>query len=499
MRALFLIAAFCALLAFAAASEEKKIVCYFGSWAVYRPGDGKFEIAYIQPNLCTHMVYTFVGISTDGNIRVLDAWQDLPDNWGKDAFGRFNALRAKSPSTKTMIAIGGWNEGSVKYSEVASNPATRAKFVQNVVAFLKKYKFDGFDLDWEYPNQRGGKPSDVQNYVALVRELREAFDKEGFILSAAVAAAEMSASKSYDIPQVSKYLHFINIMAYDLHGAWEKNTGLNAPLYKSSVESGNNAKLNVDSCVQYWLDQGAPPEKLILGTAFYGRSFTLANEKDNGVGAPAPQAGQAGPYTREAGMLGYNEICVKVASGQWTAVFDEEQRVPYAYNGRQWVGYDNVKSIAEKAEYIKKKNLGGAMLWSIETDDFHGKCGEKYPLLKTLNSILRNGVPVPSEELPPVQRTTTPLSPNDNGSNNHDSANDIDEEEPADQPAVPEVPVDSSVCTKEGFVRDQEDCSVFYICQKFNGEYRATRFSCANGLFFDDNLNVCNYPENVEC
>lgn len=43
-----------------------------------------------------------------------------------------------------------------------------------------------------------------------------------------------------------------------------------------------------------------------MGT--YGRSFTLQRAENNGLGAPAPQKGQAGPYTREAGSLGYNEV-----------------------------------------------------------------------------------------------------------------------------------------------------------------------------------------------
>lgn len=186
-------------------------------------------------------------------MRVLDAWQDLPDNWGKDAFGRFTALRKRSPKTKIIIAIGGWNEGSARYSAVVANPTTRAKFVKNVVDFTKKHNFDGFDLDWEYPNQRGGKPEDVNNFSLLTKELRQEFDKHGLLLTAAVASAETSASLSYDIAEISKHLHFINIMSYDLHGSWEKQTGHNAPLYPRQGETGNDLKLNVVSISAFLL------------------------------------------------------------------------------------------------------------------------------------------------------------------------------------------------------------------------------------------------------
>lgn len=178
---------------------------------------------------------------------MLDPWQDLADNYGKDGFGRFNNLRKQSPQTKTLIAIGGWNEGSERYSQMVNDPTIRKTFVENVVKFVKKYNFDGFDMDWEYPNQRGGVPSDKQNYVSLLKELRERFDEEDLILSAAVGAAEVSASQSYIISEISKYLHFINIMAYDLHGIWDQKTGINSPLYAGSWEYGEERGLNMVS------------------------------------------------------------------------------------------------------------------------------------------------------------------------------------------------------------------------------------------------------------
>lgn len=460
------LAAFAALAVTARA--EYKVVCYFGSWAVYRPGAGKYDISYIDPTLCTHMIYTFVGLGHDDTVKVLDPWQDLPDEYGKDGFGRFNKLRQLNPDVKTMIAIGGWNEGSAKYSEVVANPTRRATFVNSVVKFLDKYGFDGFDVDWEYPNQRGGKPRDKENYVTLLKELKEKFAERGYLLSAAVGAAETSASQSYNIAAMSKYLDFINLMSYDLHGAWEATTGINAPLYARKGDSANNAKLTVDASIKYWLEQGAPAEKLILGVPFYGRAFTLQNKDQHGIGAPTTGPGVAGPFTREKGMLGYNEIC----SGDWTIVFDEEQRTPYAYNEYQWVGFDNVKSLTEKAEYVKTHGLGGAMVWSIETDDFQGACGEEYALLKTLNHVLRNG--------PPVK----PTSPNN-------------KPKPT-EPSKP-TPPSSAMCIKEGYVRDPVDCGKFYNCINAGDHFEAFEYHCPEGLIFDPAISACNYPGSAQC
>ncbi|XP_015117974.1 chitinase-3-like protein 1 [Diachasma alloeum] len=463
MRNLWFLVSCLALIAVSAA-REKVVYCYFGSWAVYRPGKGQFQISNIDTSLCTHLVYTFVGLEGE-NVKVLDPWQDLPNDWGKDGFKRFNDLRLKSPGLKTLIAMGGWNEGSIQYSQMASKPETRKGFAENVVKFVLKHGFNGFDLDWEYPAQRGGAPEDRKNYIELLKILRSRFDEEGLILSAAVAAAEFSANKSFNIPEMSKYLDFINIMAYDFHVAKDLVTGLNAPFLASPSDTPKDKQLTVQAAVKYWLKQGAPKEKLVLGMPLYGRSFTLENPSDNRVGAPARGPGMAGPYTREPGMLGYNEICEMHAMGGWKVVFNMEHFVPYTTMGNQWVSYDNVKSIREKATLIKDLDLAGAMIWSVEGDDFGGVCGEKYPLLKTINAVLRGGKPVPEEPTPPVkpESTTSPRP---------------------------------SLCTTDGPIPDPGSCGFIMCVPDDFGGFVEHAMQCAPGLCFNPAVAACDWPLN---
>ena len=78
-------------------------------------------------------------------------------------------------------------------------------------------------------------------------------------------------------------------------------------------------------------------------------------------------------------------------------VRDEEDRMgPYAYSGDEWVSFDDIDTIQQKAEFVKSMGLGGAMIWALDLDDFNGSCGigENYPLLKTINrelGILEDG------------------------------------------------------------------------------------------------------------
>lgn len=156
------------------------------------------------------------------------------------------------------------------------------------------------------------------------------------------------------------------------------------------------------------------------------------------------------------------------------------------------------------------------MIWSIETDDFSGVCGEKYPLLKTLNAVLRTGqVPgkfhqntlepikfsrvipgtniriesapgveenLPSKPAPPVVKPPTTPS-----------------ETPSRPPSTPSAPPSSGVCKREGFNRDPVDCNKFYNCMNEQGSYRVFEFYCPDGLVFNPDSSVCDYRNNVKC
>jgi GH18 family chitinase len=63
---------------------------------------------------------------------------------------------------------------------VARSYENRQTFISSVVNYLQNYHLDRVDLDWEYPSaaDRGGSEDDTANYVTLLAEMREAFDRE---------------------------------------------------------------------------------------------------------------------------------------------------------------------------------------------------------------------------------------------------------------------------------------------------------------------------------
>ena len=58
-----------------------------------------------------------------------------------------------------------------------------------------------------------------------------------------------------------------------------------------------------------WVEKGCPKEKLNVGIAAYGRTFSMYSEKQSHEIGVKASAGEAGEHTREPGVLSYYEVC----------------------------------------------------------------------------------------------------------------------------------------------------------------------------------------------
>ncbi|XP_003220422.1 chitinase-3-like protein 1 [Anolis carolinensis] len=356
-----------------------KLVCYFTNWSQYRDGSGRFITDDIDPGLCTHIIYAFASIKD--NMIAATEWNDL------STYDNIHQLKTRNPTLKTLLSVGGYSAGSAPFRLITRSPATRSEFVMSVILFLRENNFDGLDLSWQYPER-----NDKRRLAYLVKELSIAFEKEAkdnpnmnkLILSVSVPAGKEFIDKGYDIKSISSSVDFLNFLTYDFHGYWEDNshnyTGHISPLKKGTADSGTASSYNVDFAIKYLIRRGAQAEKIIMGIPAYGQTFTLSSSQ-TGVGAVASGPGNPGAFTKKAGMLAYYEICSFNHGARKVQI--EEQAVPYSYKGNQWVGYEDVQSVALKVQYMKQNNLGGIMIWALDLDDFSGSfCNEgKYPLL----------------------------------------------------------------------------------------------------------------------
>jgi chitinase len=138
---------------------------------------------------------------------------------------------------KTLLSLGGASAGIEKFRALVqpdnSTAEKRKKFIRNTITRLREHKFDGLDLDWEFPEER-----DKTGFTQLVKDFRIEFQNDAvltnrprLLLTAAVAVWKPKVIAGYEPKKITQYLDFINLMAYDYHGSWNKNTGHNSPLF----------------------------------------------------------------------------------------------------------------------------------------------------------------------------------------------------------------------------------------------------------------------------
>ena len=355
----------------------KKIVGYYPAWATYARN---YQVSDIAGQKLTHINYAFANIA-NGRCVLGDSYADTDkafagDSWDQGALrGNFNQLaklKAANPGLRTMISIGGWT-WSQNFSAAASSDQSRKDFVSSCVSFMKQYKFDGIDIDWEYPVSGGlfgGTAADKQNYTSLLREFRTELDLQGatdggrhYDLSIA-APAGPSIIPNIEVAKIADSLDWMNLMSYDYHGGWDPITGHNAPMNVGSKDSAQG--FSITDTVNAYLTGGFPAPKLVLGVPFYGRGWENVSSADAGLYQSGTNASVG---TWEKGVFDYTDIRANYLPTM-TRYWDAQAQVPYLYDAARklWISYDDPQSMKAKTDFITAKGLGGAMAWELSGD-----------------------------------------------------------------------------------------------------------------------------------
>jgi chitinase len=354
----------------------QKIIAYYPAWATYARN---YQVADIPEQKITHINYAFANVQ-NGKCVLGDSYADIDkafagDSWDQGALrGNFNQLeklKVANPKLRTMISLGGWT-WSQNFPTAAATEQSRTEFVSSCVKFMKQYGFDGIDVDWEYPVSGGlfqGTAADKENYTQLLEKFRtvlnteEIKDGQDYYLSIAAPAGPTIIS-NLEVGKLGGILDWMNLMSYDFHGSWDPITGHNAPMSVGPKDTAS--AFSITDAVNTYLNGGFPANKLVLGVAFYGRGWD--NVASTAGGLYQSGAG-ASVGTWEKGVFDYTDIrnnYLPTMQRYW----DADAQVPYLYDAvrKLWISYDDPQSIKIKADFIKAKGLGGAMVWEITGD-----------------------------------------------------------------------------------------------------------------------------------
>ncbi|AEN08789.1 MULTISPECIES: chitinase C-terminal domain-containing protein [unclassified Streptomyces] len=478
------------------ADHQRRVIGYFTSWRTGKDGKDAYLASDIPWDKVTHLNYAFAHVDGDNKISV---GSDGPRNastgmtWPGVAGaemdpalpykGHFNLLskfKKQHPDVKTLVSVGGWAETGGYFDDNGDrvdsggfySMATNADgsvnqkgidtFADSTVAFIKKYGFNGVDIDYEYPTtmKDAGNPLDhtlanarraglVKGYGALMKTLREKLDRASaadgthYLLTVA-APSSGYLLRGMETFQVQKYLDYVNIMSYDLHGAWNEYVGPNASLFDdgkdaelaqagvySTSQYGGVGYLNTDWAYHYFRGS-MPAGRINIGLPYYTRGFknvqggtdglwgkaattdcpagagltkcgdgavgidNLWHDLDaNGKESPAGSNPMWHAKNLEKGIVGdyvtqYGFPADTTLTGTYTRKYDSTLVAPWLWNAQKkvFLSTEDEQSVAAKADYVVDKGIGGTMIWELAGDYGWDAAKGQYEQGSTLTSAM---------------------------------------------------------------------------------------------------------------
>jgi chitinase len=403
---------------------------FFANWDRY--GRGYF-VNQIPADKLNVIDYAFATVTPSGTCALTDPWSDYqaptwdganavngvaddPSNLNQHLFGNFEQLqelKALHPGLRLEMSIGGWT-GSTYFSDAAATAASRQAFVASCIDLIIKGNlpgggwpvgaggpgaaaglFDGINIDWEYPGKDPGNGAhftaqDRANATALLQEFRRQLGKN-YLLTVDVAGGNVNSTPSWDLPQISKVVDWVDLMAFDYHGGWDSITDFNSPFALDPREPavGGGAlqwTWNTVGSAAYFLLNGVPRDKLVVGIPFYGKEYTGVPSANNGLFQPFTHGALSNDSPTyhdlvDTGLADANLVPIgptAVSAGGtgvngFTRFFDFPAGAPWLYNpalnGGTFISYVDPAAVRERVALVQALGLRGAFAWEVSNDD----------------------------------------------------------------------------------------------------------------------------------
>ena len=333
--------------------SEKVIIAYIAGF------QGQVDINRISAEKITHINYAFVDVQ-DGKAVLTNEATDTTN------FRLLNQLKLKNPDLKIFISIGGWT-WSGNFSDAVLTEDGRKVFAKSAVEIMHKYDLDGVDVDWEYPTIPGlegnvYRPEDKQNFTLMFQAIREELDalekqtNREYLLTAAVGGFQKYIDNT-EMDKVQQYLDYVNVMTYDYYNS--DKIAHHTNLYASDrYDSPKSA----DAAIKAFIAAGVPAEKLVMGIAFYGRTFIVEDGSEDGLTAAIVEQINGDGYTFIKDSI--------IADSSYLKFRDEKALAPYLFNAEKniFITYEDEKSVAEKCRYVIANRMAGVMFWEYNSD-----------------------------------------------------------------------------------------------------------------------------------
>lgn len=239
------------------------------------------------------------------------------------------------------------------HSNFLASSTAQQTFINNIISDLQARGGKGVNIDFE-----GMGTSNSAPFTAFMQNLSTQ-------LHAAIPGSEVSMalyavdwSNVFDIPNLTPYVDLFVIMGYDYYWSGSTTAGPDDPLYNFQTSYPRTLTRSID----FYLAQGMPTNKLLLGLPYYGREWET-------VASTIPSA-TTGNFSSSRTF----NVIMNNASGYYsTPLYDPVSFTPYysfqvASAWRQcW--WENTYSMKRRFDVVNQRNLGGIGIWALGYDD----------------------------------------------------------------------------------------------------------------------------------
>lgn len=211
----------------------------------------------------THIITAFLLPDRTGGLLAVDAAQSFTPPLRQ---------QAQAAGTQVLIAVGGASVSYQIYLDIARHPATRQRFIQNVLRYIDEHGYDGVDLNFE--GWFEGLTSAQRDQVhGLIRELAQAVKDHDAERQVTVPLAPLYwLPMSADCALINApWINLAHHMSYDFdvgsngaNGPW-RAPGKQQYLYPGLTVS----ERSVWGALHYLQQQGCRTDKLTAGIPFY--------------------------------------------------------------------------------------------------------------------------------------------------------------------------------------------------------------------------------------
>ena len=242
--------------------------------------------------------------------------------------------------TLTNQRESGGFSGDIAHAVIADEEV-KTKLIQNVMEYLDRRNYFGLNIDFEYVREE-----DRTLYTQFLLDFAAALRRVGYSLSVALAP-KISQEQSgllytaHDYGAVGSIADKVIIMTYE----WGYTYG--EPMAVAPIDK-------VRQVLDYAVME-MPPEKILMGMANYGYSWTLPYKKGTA-----------------ARPLSLSEI-PQTAYSQYADIrFDDTAQSPffryYDSAGTEHIAwFEDPRSIEAKLKLVSEYGLGGVSYWNINT------------------------------------------------------------------------------------------------------------------------------------